>query len=303
MKYLFLPALFILSGFTHSLNANELTRYMENYQQTGDSDYKKEKDILQNIPLPALISELENYYKNPSEKVTRKAFYLTYKKGIHTSTKNPAAAINILASACLCTGHSIANTNLGYLQQFQQHHFNTKTKEILNQLLQDKKYAHNKKLILLAGYVGTGKEILIQSYNNENTPEQTKYYISHALARMGNPEHIKSCLKNIKAQPINNNTMDYAVPMAIYTRQKELTDYCIKILESKEKLCSSPNPDYAGDIRCGYKVVELLAHVIHNFPVTADASGITNMSYEEALNTARKWFKENRDYTLDTTIY
>ena len=87
-------------------------------------------------------------------------------------------------------------------------------------------------------------------------------------------------------------------------RQKESFDYCISILNSKERLCHSLNPDNSESILCGYRILEMLAPVVVNIPLTVDASGsLSSDDYESQLESVRQWFLNNREYQLKTSVY
>ena len=277
---------------------------MQEYANTSKSDYRQEKSIVQNHGLKDITEKLRPFYSDSRGHVRQKAYYLTYKKGITGETRNPTLAIHRLIAGSTDKNSGIAGQNIQYLQHFRYTDFDRKAKKEIAALLTRKRMAHYKEMVLLAGFVGTGKETLYAKYLDPKTPEVLKWHLAQALARMGEKEQARYCLEQIKKQPVNNETVSYLIPVAIYTRQKEAINYCVEILGLDKELCHSPNPDSPGRILCGYRVMELLAPVIEKFPIKVDATGsITGIEYEKALETARDWFKQNEDYKLVNSIF
>lgn len=302
MKFIILSA-FCIFYFT-IVSASDIERYMLEYTVTKNSDYNHEKAIIESTRMEKLIRGLDRFYTDSSGYVRQKAYYLTYKKGIHPETKSGISAVYKLLEGCFDPDKGIVGQNINYLQQFSKDNFDEKALIVIENLISNKKIAHYKQLVLLAGFAGAGKEILYQKFLDKEIQKQDKSYIAFALARMGDKEAIEYCLKILKKQKVSDAVTDYLVPLAIYTRQKEVMKFCEEILFLDKKLCHSPNPDYSGKMLCGYKVLELMAPVIEGFPIKTDATGtIMERSYEDALKDARLWIKENPDYKLKTEFF
>ena len=106
-------------------------------------------------------------------------------------------------------------------------------------------------------------------------------------------------LAQIKQQPLNDDVVYELLPDLVYTRQKDALDYLVAIIQSDEKRCQSADPEAEQNIRCGYRVLELLAPVIADFPLTLDESGDLAVSdYPQALEEARRWLTEHEDYKI-----
>lgn len=285
--------------FTLFAKAGEIDQYMLEYVHSRKSNFDLEKSLIEAFKTKKLIKELAPFYADTSEYVRQKAYYLTYKKGIHKEAKNKELAVRKLAEGCADKSSRIVGQNINYLKDFKKSQFDEQTKATLTALLTNKKQAHLKEIILLAGFADFGQEILYAQYKDPETPTAIKKQLALALARLGQKEALRSVEQQFNHHEINDQAVDYLVPMAIYVRQKETLNYCIKIIHSDKEQCHSPNPDYSGAILCGYRVMELLAPVINDFPIETDVTGsISNMNYKKALKTVRKWFEENPEYTI-----
>lgn len=286
------------------LNAQDVGTYLKNYATSQTADLNTEKEIIENAKPKALLKALAPFYSDSLSHVRQKAYYLTYKNATSPGGKNRAQASTRLIEGLNDPDAGTIGQNIGYLKQFHKTGFNQEGAGKLAALLNKKRLQHAKGIILLAGFVNTGSETLRQLYIGENTPDEIKFHAACALARMGDKEAVNYCYRQVSQMPLSQAKVDYIVPFAIYTRQEKLIAHCVEIINNNKKLCQPPNPEYSENIMCGYKVLELLAPAIENFPVQTGALGlIKGMGYEEALKTARKWFKENPTYTIRTDNY
>jgi hypothetical protein len=289
--------------FCSCLFANEVTNYLQEYRKTGVSSYRQEQNIIGCNDLENLVNKLAPYYNDTFPAIRQKSYYLTYKKAV-LSNANRRLAINILLKGCSDKDGAIMGQNLAYLKGFTLNDFDNESLQMVNLKLSNHRVAHYKDYVLLAGFLGTGKDILYQKFLDEHITPGTKWYISLALARMGNQEQITSCLAQVKKMLINDNLVDYVIPDLIYIRQRESINYCIEVLNNKEKLCHSLNPDISERINCGFRVIEMLAPVIENVPITRDDTGIVfTDSYDSLLDKVRQWFSDNPDYMLKKNTF
>jgi hypothetical protein len=189
------------------------------------------------------------------------------------------------------------------LKSFAVADFDAASQAEIVRLLTKPNYPHYDDIVLLAGYIGVGKTELMQHYLNPDLPIRKKWNIALALSRMGEKAPLDYCLSKIKKAPVNSYAVNYLFTDLIYTRQKAAIDYCVEWLNSDEKLCQSPNPDYSESIPCAYAILELLAPVIEGFPVLVDPSiGLETDDYEKTLQDVRDWFKAHPDYQIKTDI-
>ena len=294
---------FILLVTSPKIYANDVASYLQEYGRTGVSNYSVEQDITKNNGLEGLLKKLNTFYSDTLTRVRQKAYYLTYKKAAQ-SPANRKLATNILLNGSGDKDGGIVGQNLGFLRSFNMEDFDEESARLINMRLENPRIPHYKDFVLLAGFVGTGKDILYQKVLDQNVSVKVKWYVSLALARMGNAEQVASCMDKVRKLPVNDNLIDYAIPDLVYMRQKESIDFCVGILNSNEKLCHSLNPDNSESILCGYRIIELLAPVVVDIPVALDASGfLSSDNYEGLLNTARQWFADNPEYQLRKNVF
>jgi hypothetical protein len=160
----------------------------------------------------------------------------------------------------------------------------------------------DKEQVLLAGYLHltelTG--ILHQFKNNPALDNGVRWHCYLALARIGDEPSLDFILAAVQKRGVNDHVVYNNFPDLIYIRQRKAFDYLIKELFSNEKKCSSPNPSIAREMVCGYRIMEMLAPVIKDFPLSVTATGAINAkNYDNALENARKWLKRHEtDYEI-----
>ncbi len=152
--------------------------------------------------------------------------------------------------------------------------------------------------LLVAGYLKL--EALtahLQQVKNDPAHDgRMRWCATLALARMDNEEALDFILSVVRQQAVNDRVVYRYFPDLIYTRQRKAFDYLVKELFNNNKNCHSPNPDVSTEMVCGYRIMEMLAPVIKNYPLAVTASGsILTKSYDSALETVRKWFTKQAD--------
>jgi hypothetical protein len=272
---------------------------MNNYKSSGKSDYKTEKHIVEKFSYLELLEKLTPFYSDTIVVVRQKAYHITYKKGLTSEPKTQQKVVLKLLEGCSDKNGGIVGQLLSYLQEFPPECFDEYAKNTIDNLLDKKQITHFKKLAMLAGMVGAGQETMQKKFLMPEVKNETKWALSLALARQGSNKHTNYCVELVKNIPVNSDLVAYLIPDLIYTRQNQAIDYCIEIIYSDKKDCYSPNPDKPEFILCAYRIMELLAPVIIDFPLQTDATGslITN-DYEEALKITRDWFINNPTYQI-----
>ncbi|WP_147302885.1 HEAT repeat domain-containing protein [Marinoscillum furvescens] len=120
-----------------------------------------------------------------------------------------------------------------------------------------------------------------------------------ALARLGDEEAIDRLIQKVNGLTVNSDVVYDILPGLIYTRQKEVFDLLVKELYNDERNCEPADPDQYRPIRCGYRIMELLAPHVEGFPVAVSASGdLDTRNYRQALLGVREWFAANPNYQL-----
>lgn len=284
--------------------ATELDTYMQEYSTSRKSDYLKEKELIEGTSTKKILKELNTYYNDSLEYVRQKAYYLSHKKGLLSKSNGQTLVVGQLLKGCSDKDGGLVGQNLQYLSEYPSESFDEASTSQLKRLLVSKRMPHYKKLVLLCGYVGVGTETLNKKLLEPELAIETKWILSLALARQGDSSRIQYCITLARKMPVNDNFVAYIIPEIIYTKQKSAIDYCVELLNNNENLCSSADPDNPQKILCGYRLMELLAPTIEDFPYNTDGTGSLNTKdYERALQEVRAWFKANPNYSINSDIY
>jgi hypothetical protein len=194
-----------------------------------------------------------------------------------------------------------------YLPKYPKDDFNATAKDSLGAYIKERvSYLDN--VLKLAGYLSLTK--CMPDIRNvlafPKCSDKVKWAAHLALARMGDSTETAYCIRVVQSKQMNNAIVYNLVPGLIYTRQKAAFDYLITILNSDDKNCNSSNPDNDSRIVCGYRVMEVLAPVIKDFPLQTipGVNQIKTNNYDAALETARKWFKDKgENYEIKNDTY
>lgn len=273
-----------------------LDSYMKTVREEATSP--KAPEALYKTGQPAEMPDhLSTYYNDTMPEIRGKAFYLTYKLGSENS-QVAGRCIENLTIGLKDKNTGIVDLVMNYLKMFRASDFPLSAKDTINALV-ERTTPHYKNLVKLAGFLQLEKsrEILKRKLQTKDyaSPGE-RWAILLSLSRMGEQKAIDFCLKIAKRAGVNDDFVYDIAPGFVYTRQKELTDYLVSLLYSEQKDCSSPNPESSGQIHCGYRLMELLAPVVRDFPLKTDVAGeIVTDDYEKALNKTRSWFKKYED--------
>lgn len=220
-------------------------------------------------------------------------------------SKNSVIKKNAINFFCknLANRNSIITTQaINRLKKFSKNDFDSTSIQIIEQYI-SVNYTAYKELILLVGYVGNHKTIekikeIFPNDRNFSKPERWATYIS--LARLGDESSLEYCKARVESLPLSDQVVDILYKDLVYTRKKTAYDLMVKSIYSDEKLCTSSNPNSDAKIICGYRVLELIAPYIDNFPIKVLESGdLASDNYPKALEIAREWFQNNKDlYTI-----
>ena len=200
---------------------------------------------------------------------------------------------------------SIAKTALRYLIHFNLHNFTLEACDNIRSLLKEQSI-QLESVVKLVGFLNlTDKQVFLQNILNSGNASTNLQWNTHlALARMGNEQSAKVILALVKNYPVDDNIMYHILPDLVYTRSQQIFTYLLAILNSEKKTCTSPNPNFSGNIICGYRVMEEISGAFVDFPLKRGRSGdIITKDYDKALSTARNWFKSNQAYTFNMEVY
>ena len=307
VKRFLIPAalvlLFVLSASAQS-SVKELQRYMAEvrekpYRSLPASILDDEKNESQ------LLDVLAPYYTDTLKMVRQKAFYITRRIGQKSTV--PGIQSRAIASLSLALNEKdtgIRGSALDALTQFNKASFPPAVRDSIGESISPNS-ANLEALLKLAGFLELQKySSAIQSILSSSANANIKWAARLALARMGDPSATDWIANKLNTANVNDDFVYDVVPDLVYTRQPLIFDYLEGIIKSDEANCSSANPDSDKKILCGYRVLEHIAPVIQNFPLTTDESGDLRVSnYESALKQARAWFAHNHTYALVSDRY
>ena len=246
-----------------------------------------------------VLTALSPYYSDTLTTVRAQAYFLTKQVGIRSQDEAlRQQAVRQLVNGLRDEDRSIIGRVHSYLAQFGSADFSPAARQtIAGQLTQQP--AHLSQLLKLIGSLNMTDQILSLQSVLPGLSARDRWAAQLALARLGNPEALATVLNRAKRYPVNDDVVYELLPDLVYTRQKAALDYLITIVQSKEKNCSSADHEAGENIYCGYRVLELLAPVIQNFPLTVDNSGdLAVNDYPQALQQAQQWLNQHPDYHI-----
>lgn len=209
-------------------------------------------------------------------------------------------AVEHLSESLNSSGSFTATKANNYLKDFSVKDFDETSKTTIRKFLTNFGAYNYFEVAKMAASKGVGTEQLATIYHNEKMSVDKKWNIAIALSRLGYEETIDwLTLKLAKAEPSSEFVLTL-VPDLIYTRQKKLVDYCVKLLQTPNLKCDCANSDISNKTDCGYRIMEWLAPIIKNYPIKFNSSGTldSDKEYKEALIIVRKWFEKNPDYEI-----
>lgn len=283
----------------------QVSDYLNALRVDGTIDIEYERSYLLPLEPDSLVKEFKPFLNDSSLRLRRRMLEIYYRKAQLLNTSERAGLLHELIKGCNDADISIQLTCVNYLKNFSRDEFDDYSVSELNHLLEDSRLSLDKDFILLAGYVGFGKEQLLRRLSmSDNYSTLQLYWMHLALARMDVTASAEYCLDVALKVNDQNDLVSYVLPQLIYTRHRKAINYCIELLYSDEQLCYSPDPDNSAKFSCGYRIMELLAPAISNYPYQLDYSGtLATDNYEQALLHIRKWLKDNPDYQISTTSY
>jgi len=183
------------------------------------------------------------------------------------------------------------------MQLKQSDRFEEARQEIVETLLSSDISNLRVNLILSAGYLQLTetKRALRRIGNDRNASTNIRVAAHKALARMGDRRALNFLISNVEQAGMNDNVVAVLFPDLIYTQQRRAFDVIIDALFDDVPRCRSSNPNLNVAILCGFRIMEMLAPLIKDFPLEVHASGdIKTDCYREALEITRQWFREHR---------
>jgi hypothetical protein len=152
--------------------------------------------------------------------------------------------------------------------------------------------------------IQTSKNDLYNLSQDASQSRKDRWAAMLALARMNDQQAIDDVLNRVKRMPVGDAVVYEVFPDLVYTRRPEAVSYLVEALNNDAKNCESANSDDTERIPCAYRVMEMLAPIIENYPLKQNASGdIETYDYPMALQTVREWFKINKAYKILRDTY
>lgn len=176
--------------------------------------------------------------------------------------------------------------------------FHTACRGRLSAIIRDE-VPHKKEIIKLAGLIQLNEvtDYFYQLIQSEDKRSQTIAWNARlALAKMGDVAQTRYCIDRVKAIGMSDQTVHVLVPDLIYIGDRRVVDYLMGEIASNEKKCTTTDPDNEVRITCAYRLVELMAPLVMDFPYEVYPSGdIVCDDYEQMLNDVRQWVDQNRE--------
>jgi len=218
--------------------------------------------------------------------------------------KNYAHILCFLAGLFLFQESYAQRLHREMMQLKQSDRFEEARQEIIETLSQTDVSELRVNLILSAGYLQLTdtRRTLRNISNNRNASTNIRVAAHKALARMGDRRALNFLISNAERVGMNDNVVAVLFPDLIYTQQRAAFDFIIAALYDDTPRCRSSNPNNPVLILCGFRIMEMLAPLIKDFPLEVHASGdIKTDCYREALEIVREWFRKHKtDYVILT---
>ena len=252
-----------------------------------------------------LLIRLSHWSTDSIPQVRQKAFYFIRRIGEATNeTETKRIAIDLLLTGLRDMDSGIIGSAIAALTRYDRSLFTQANKDTLSNYIQVTT-PHLPALMMLAGYIDIpNSKQKLQQISRANTAFKNRWAAHLALARMSDNASIHFILEKLKNAEYNDALVYDVVPDLIYTRNPEIFRTLEAVIRHDDPTCESANPDSNKKILCGYRVMEAIAPVIKNFPISSDGDGNVNVdSYEEALQQTRTWLKDNPDYVITNNFY
>ena len=249
------------------------------------------------------MKEIEPFLSDSSRSVRHACFSLVRQMG-SAAEKNEMRKKSVsLLTASLARFSGDGDAVSSALQHFHKEDFDAAS---LAAVCEAVSVVPNKnELMRLAGYAGdAGTVSCLKPWSVPGNPPAVRWSAWTALARLGDGEAIAEILRRVKKLPMSHELVLRVFPDLVYTRQKQIYDYLTEALNSNKEDCESADNDNPKPILCGYRIMEMLAPAIKDFPLETDAGGdLTAKDYKKALEKARKWLEKHKDFEIRKEIF
>lgn len=252
------------------------------------------------------LRELNNYIKDSITVVRQRAASLTRYVGSQSKSSSiRIKAVDQLVLAVKDKDNGNVGAALLYLTEFKRNDFTKANLDTLYAIFK-RKSAHLNTLIKLIGYleIQASKNDLYNLSQDQSLGRKDRWAAMLALARMNDEQAITDVLIRVKRMPLTDAVVYEIFPDLIFTRRPEAIALLVEAIYNDSRNCESPNSDSEERIPCAYRIMEMLAPVIENYPLKQNVSGdIETSDYTGALQQVRIWFKNNKNYKILRDAY
>lgn len=212
--------------------------------------------------------------------------------------------VGILLEACKDRRVENAGLALDLLTQFKRTDFSAAALDSFRIYLRDGS-PYMDRTVKLAGFLALSDlSEDIRPYAQPGNAVPLRWAALLALARLGDASAIADIARRVKKFPLGDNLVYDIFPDLIYTRRRELIAITVDVLQHDEGSCLSANPEKEIPVPCGYRIMEMLAPVIDEYPVPLEESGdLRTDDYPAALRRVRQFFSTEKHYQIRTDQY
>lgn len=253
---------------------------------------------------PQALALIRPFTNDTLVNVRSAAFSLASRVGQQTTISDiRREAVSILLEGGKDADSGINGLVASAVTRFSHADFKTDVLDSLRALLQ-RVPPHYDKWVKAAGYLGITDQVQTINLQIQSGALKSKSYrwaALLALSRLGDEAAINQVMDRVTKLGINDDVVYEVLPGLAYTRHPKAVKYLVDALQSDAYQCESADPESVATIPCAYRIMELLAPIIKDFPLQVDGSGdINTKDYAKALRDARAWFSKNQSsYQID----
>lgn len=213
--------------------------------------------------------------------------------------------VRLLSEAVSDTAGIVNAAALRELRYMNFNDFSRDSRKILSQQIQIPNLRPDE-LLKITGFAGCRKSMpfIRQAYlYNPVIKENVKWSAYLAMARMGDEECLAYCIDKARKHPVNDSLVVAVFPDLVYTRTEDAMDFMLQEILCEAENCFTFNPGYDTTIVCAYKIMELIAPAIKNFPVPFIDGYLAADDYSQALSEVRQWIRNGAAADIETSSY
>ena len=248
-----------------------------------------------------LLKSLGVYASDTLPSVRARAAGLVRTFGLQSKVQSVRTqAVQQLMTAANDKDTGNAGVVLNHLTGFRKNDFSAAAKDSLYTYFQ-RKSGNMNTLIRLLGYLNVqkAKNELFALSQDGAAGRKDRWAALLALSRMGDEQAINDVMNRVKRMPVSDALVYEVFPDLVYTRRREAFSYLLETLNSDAKNCESADPERPSRIPCAYRVMEMLAPAIGNYPLKLSDSGdVVTSDYPAALTQVREWFQVNKEFKI-----